>query len=568
VVLPEQDSELLVSQWAQFSSEDPKSVVELQPYRRTETLEVPWSEGRNGVATLVNVNPSVNSWYLLVLRTPDGQEQSFHIVNPHPRTQDFTLDPSHPGGITIVDSLGRRACELWPEGSPSPLAKARESRSPYASLCGESITLRIPTPGRRTTIEWATDFLRDNFSAGESITVFVREKLFQDAFLDTSELVQGSDEDAATVAENAPRAASLDPRYQDMMLVPEELGISLEGVATERVVAGGWHRVGFEPGVFLSVVRPNLLAPEIFQEHRNVVSALDQVENEALVYLVAFDLSRFDVGFAVGTEHPRVDWSARVLDSVRDPSLPGPDGIGEVAPFVPTGIIPRSESDRAVATFTGGFKRDHGAFRTSELATRNRGSHYGFIESGAVLSKLRPGLATILVLEDGRLEMKTWTEEDDALLARIEFARQNGLAIIERDPDTGGSLPGPKVSRWAAGNWSGSQDKKFRTVRAGAALQEIDSRRYLVYAYFSSATPSAMARVFQAYGCSYAMLLDMNALEHTYFGLYRVTDQNLTVQHLIRGMEVLDKTVEGQVIPRFLGFADNRDFFYVLRRRS
>jgi hypothetical protein len=28
----------------------------------------------------------------------------------------------------------------------------------------------------------------------------------------------------------------------------------------------------------------------------------------------------------------------------------------------------------------------------------------------------------------------------------------------------------------------------------------------------------------------------------------------------------VDKTVKGQYIPRFLGFADNRDFFYLLRK--
>jgi hypothetical protein len=31
-------------------------------------------------------------------------------------------------------------------------------------------------------------------------------------------------------------------------------------------------------------------------------------------------------------------------------------------------------------------------------------------------------------------------------------------------------------------------------------------------------------------------------------------------------MDVLDKSVSGQVVPRFLGFPDNRDFFYVMRR--
>jgi hypothetical protein len=76
-----------------------------------------------------------------------------------------------------------------------------------------------------------------------------------------------------------------------------------------------------------------------------------------------------------------------------------------------------------------------------------------------------------------------------------------------------------------------------------------------------------MARVFQAYDCRYAMHLDMNALEHTYLAVYRREGKNLLVQHLIQGMSVLDKADKGQYVPRFLGYPDNRDFFYVMRRK-
>jgi hypothetical protein len=77
-----------------------------------------------------------------------------------------------------------------------------------------------------------------------------------------------------------------------------------------------------------------------------------------------------------------------------------------------------------------------------------------------------------------------------------------------------------------------------------------------------------MARVFQAYGCRYAMLLDMNALEHTYLALYQRSGSQLTLEHLIHGMGEVDKTVSGKTVPRFLGYPDNRDFFYVMRRLS
>ena len=75
-----------------------------------------------------------------------------------------------------------------------------------------------------------------------------------------------------------------------------------------------------------------------------------------------------------------------------------------------------------------------------------------------------------------------------------------------------------------------------------------------------------MARVFQAYQCRYAMHLDMNALEHTYLAVYHREGARLLVQHLIQGMSVLDKSEGENYIPRFLGYADNRDFFYVMRR--
>ena len=125
---------------------------------------------------------------------------------------------------------------------------------------------------------------------------------------------------------------------------------------------------------------------------------------------------------------------------------------------------------------------------------------------------------------------------------------------------------GSRVTNWGLGNWSGSVDGRYRTLRSGIGLQERDGYRFLIYGYFSTATPSAMARVFQAYQCSYAMMLDMNALEHTYLAVYPQQESQFTVQHLIKGMDVLDKSFQGQSVPRFVGYPDNRDFFYLLKR--
>ncbi len=184
-----------------------------------------------------------------------------------------------------------------------------------------------------------------------------------------------------------------------------------------------------------------------------------------------------------------------------------------------------------------------------------------------MFSNLQPGLSTIYVLNDGWADMKTWAEEDNGLLPKVRYARQNGVPIIMGyDPVTRSSIPGPWVSDWGKGNWSGSTDKKLRTMRAGAALQEFNAKRFLIYAFFWSATPSAMARVFQAYQCRYAMLLDMNALVHTYLAIYGRQGSNIAVQHLIKGMSEVDISVKGRYIPRFLGYADDRDFFYLTKK--
>jgi hypothetical protein len=318
----------------------------------------------------------------------------------------------------------------------------------------------------------------------------------------------------------------------------------------------------------VSAIHPSAIAPEILVGHRDRVSELDHVEAESLVYLVAFDLNKFDVAFSLGTENPRVDWSSRASDAVRDPALPGPDGIGDVAPLVRTGLVPPWAADRVAATFTGGFRRSHGAFKWGDLARRNGGSHYGFLESGVVLSTLQPGLATLIVLEDGSVKMRTWSEAERALLPSIRHALQNGVPLLERDEKTGLGIPGKLVAEWGAGNWSGSMDVRFRTVRAGVCLQQHPDGDFLVYSYFSSATPSAMVRVFEAYSCSYAMMLDMNALEHTYLALYILESSGLHAEHLIDGMDVLDKSAGGHELPRFIGFPDSRDFFYLLRRPS
>ncbi len=553
----------LRAQWQQYQADVPKSILELQPFRQASSVEFEMP-GDWGTATLVNLNPRVNAWFLLTLWRPGAAKPlSYHLENPLPKTQSLALAEDRPGGIRISVEGRNWDCVLWAEGKSPVLEQAQRSDLPYAPICEDRLYLRNPVAGAYTHLERVTNFLRDHVWGGERIVGFVRNEFFRDAFLEREEAGTAlRKSEVPTASANAPLAASVGEAYAHA-IEPEHLEIDI-GQKTAAIELGKWYAVHDAPGIFASAIQPQAIAAGA-RAGKNPVGGLDSIESAALDYLVAMDLAQFDVGFALGTDHPRVAWSERALESVRDPRLPGPDGIGSVAPLVVNGMLNPRAVALAAATFAGGFKREHGAFRYGPLATQNRGTHYGFIEQGVIFSKLQPGLATLIVGDDGAVHLKTWSVVDDAMLPHIRHARQNGVPLIDYDEKTGSSSPGALIDSWGPGNWSGSSDERFRTLRAGICLQETATTRFLIYGYFSTATPRAMVRVFQAYGCRYAMHLDMNALEHTYFALYTHKNGQILVEHLVEGMDTVDRKGGEELAPRFLGFPDDRDFFYLTR---
>jgi hypothetical protein len=550
----------------EYDAEVPKSVMELQQFREVRSIRIKSRGGREGVGTLTNLNPAINAWLVLGLAWKDrSSELTYHLENPAPRTTKLFLDDNYPTGLVITDAKNRYFCDLF-EGDSLDQAKA--SQQIFVPLCGGRVYLRNAATGHRTSLEAATEFLRDHVWGGEKI-IALGHILLGDIHRETGELEPGAVPGTGAARrgpDNLPLAAMIDSRFANRLLTSGNLAIDLDGPERSGMIPGAWYPAPGNTGVYLSILQPNLIDPAILQTYKTTVNGLDKVEASALSYLIAFDLDQFDLGFALGTEHPRVEWSNRVLKQVRNLGLPGPDGIGSISPLIATGLVSPEDARKTVATFTGGFKRTHGAFKFGEFALKNHGSHYGFIENGVVFSKLQQGLATILVLEDGSIEMRTWGDADNKRLPRIRYARQNGGPIIEFDETSRSPTPGRLVGRWGPGNWSGSADEKLRSMRSGAALQTNRGKRFLIYAVFSDATPSSMARIFQAYRCDYAMLLDMNALEHTYMALYRRSGPQMLVDHLLKGMSDLDRPAGGELVPRFLGYPDNRDFFFVMRR--
>lgn len=543
------------------------TILDLQPYRQAQSIRIRSNTGREGTATLVNLNPGINVWYVIEVSWTGGPPSgAYHLENPNPQGRTLLLDEEHPFGVVIVDGSARYACDLFSAGPPDVLEKGRASRNVFSALCESRIYLRNPAVGHRTGLEVATEFLRDRVWGGEAV-IGLGHQLMSDANRQTGTLtVDAQAAVAARTDKPGPQPALVDPAFADRVVTVPSLGISVVGTAGGRMAPGAWYATG-TPGSYVSVFQPNVIDPALLQRGRQAVT-FDLVEGSALCYLIAFDLDRFSLGYARGTVHPAVGWSEHIPARMKDEGLPGPDGIGDIAPLVGTGLLPPSEVWRTTAAFTAGFKRTHGAFLYGDLSRVNHGSHYGFIENGVVFSRLQPGLATVVVGDDGRVELKTWEGTDNTRLPRIRHARQNGVALVEADAASRNPAPGRFVANWGAGNWSGSQDVKLRTMRSGIALHSSGGKRYLIYAVFSSATPSAMASVFLAYRCEYAMLLDMNALEHTYLAFYRTEGKTLLVEYLMQGMREVDTLIStpARTVVRFIGYPDNRDFFYVTRR--
>ena len=549
-----------------------RTIIDLQPYCQSASMNIQGGQGQKGVATLIDLNPRVRGWYLLKLAWEGAPPEIYHLENSAPRAQKLELEEDNPRGLVIVSAGEKVSCSLFGAGARDDLRQARRSGTALAPLCGGRLFLRNSVKGHRTAIESVTDFLRHRVPGGEEVVSFVRDTFFTYVYQKKAEgsLEPGPQGGPAPKEPlEAPAGALIDRDRAGSPVKPVDLGIDIEGPSPAEMVPGAWYGARGNPGIYASVLVPGWIAPEIMGSYRDLVNPLDRVEREQLVYLVAFDLSLFNLHYTLGTDHPGVGWSAHISPRMRDASMPGPDGIGTSAPLVRTGLVSPTDAKTIAATFTGGFKRHHGAFKYGELSLRNHGSHYGFMEEGTLFSTLQPGLATIYALDDGWVDMATWSTEANKLLPRIVDARQNGVPLIERfDEARRISVPGALVARWGPGNWSGSTDEKLQTMRGGIALQEQRGRRFLIYAFFWSVTPSAMTRVFQAYQCRYAMLIDMNALVHTYLAVYRREGPRLYVQHLIKGMRESDLLAKGQYMPRFLGFADDRDFFSLTRKEK
>src|SRR5512135_2474130 len=85
------------------AADSPKSIVDLQPFRTTTSIRIKDAGGKEELATLINLNPAINSWYLLRLSWGGGApEEAYHLQNARPRTQTLLLEETSPNGLAIA----------------------------------------------------------------------------------------------------------------------------------------------------------------------------------------------------------------------------------------------------------------------------------------------------------------------------------------------------------------------------------------------------------------------------------------------------------------------------------
>jgi hypothetical protein len=529
----------------------------LQPYKTDQFSE--YAEGPLSSAYLVNLNRNIGSWYVLGVRNRSGSEEIFNLLVARDGLT-LTLDAAYPALVMEKSGVVFR-CDLEKELSEVSRLN-RHLKVGHIFVCSDLLLLKFAQDGHQPFLEKGAETVRQLFGeSGESFISSAKDTIFQDKYLVDDPVAEGPGPGEGPAGETPLPGAAVEEKFQGATIATASMGLKPAG-GESRFVAGQWYPLKNFAGLYASMIEPQMVSREILASHTDRVSPLDGVENRAVAYLMAFALDRYTLGWGHGTSHPGVGWSVRARNIPRDNPY-GPDGFNRVFPLVLAGHVPPSALPYTVGTFSGGFQNRHSAFLYGEFSRTDKAHHYGFMENGVTLVSPAEGLATVLIYKDGRVDLKSWSREDQERIGDLRHFRQNGVPLIERDAD-GKGIPGRFVKFWGEGNWSGSADKELRTPRSAVCLIETPASRYLVYAYFSSVTPSGMARVFQAYGCRYAVHLDMNSPVQAYAAVFSQDSPGspYRVENLATSMQ------EGNVsgTPRYLIKPDYKDFFYVMKK--
>ena len=345
------------------------TILDLQPFRTQASVGVRRADGTVGSATLINLNPNVNAWFVLTLDwSASGPTESYHLESAgHDRPPTLVAGP--PGSVRVDFGDRSAACQLpfaVDAGPARALEVAQRSGLPFAPLCGGRLYLRNPTVGRSSTLEKVTDFLRDHVWGGEKIVTFVKKELYRDAFLEQGQPASAADGGAALPF--APPAALVDPARADLAVAPPHLGLEVDSPGAQLAV-GRWYGLRGLEGAYFSVLMPEAIERDPALPPRAERQSADRGPKRLRSTTSWPSTWRVRAAFRARHRSSAARLVARRRRSRATRSCPGPDGIASAAPLVRNGMVqPDRSAARTVATFAGGFKREHGAFRYGALA--------------------------------------------------------------------------------------------------------------------------------------------------------------------------------------------------------
>ena len=73
---------LLLGASSDYNAEAPKTILDLQQFRTTCSIRIQAKSGKQGVATLVNLNPAINVWYVLQVSWAGASSKlAYHLEN-------------------------------------------------------------------------------------------------------------------------------------------------------------------------------------------------------------------------------------------------------------------------------------------------------------------------------------------------------------------------------------------------------------------------------------------------------------------------------------------------------
>ena len=337
-----------------------------------------------GEATLTNLNPDINKWYRLT--TKGKTKVVYHLENVFDQNEINLIEK---GLLLINRSSGTQiSCKLW-EGKNirSFQRKLAKYKNPYYPICNGLVYVRLKRSSntRLSMTEWATEALRKR-DFGETIINWVKPFLVslkaeeaQYKHLLKNDYYRHHNESPLLDAQ-----INLDPK-KDFVSVRNNLGISLHSnnsnngsTKNSKLSFGKWYQTKLQPDVYVSLMIPGLVDKAIMQTYPKRVKPLSSKVKQKLVYLTAYDLSKYAVNYVIGTKYP-----GQVKNSSRNPN--------NLSGVVPIGSVPPYRIKDTVGVFIGGFKDSHGYFKWGP----HRGKTYGYVENGIVLRTLQPRLATL-----------------------------------------------------------------------------------------------------------------------------------------------------------------------------